>query len=414
MDRSVRRPGRPRRRAVEGGLGEEPRGGPPACSAGRSLPRHPRARARPRDGAGLPPRRSGARARSPPSASARSGSRCSRRAAPRPPCVGRPGCIFFAPRSGSARRRREVSPAPPLSSTRLPSAQGSRRAAGRLRLALMCARLRLPPGAAAPWLAARRYGRAEAGDVAALLALASRAREAASPRGQWSWVRDAGALAAEALVLLRLLDPASRPRARALSRRTARARRRGPGGLRRRRPRMAADPARSRRRKAARRPANRDPERGRAHPPAGPRLACLPFRGSSTAIIHGLDPHGPAQFHGEEGGFRPPSEADAPSAPADQGAVDSGQHRGPPARGAREDAPGDPDSRPEATARAEPVGGHRLRAAGRRPLPRELLQCSAGRSPPPSGGFPFRSGGQPSSACPTSSRPSRASRRVSC
>jgi tRNA nucleotidyltransferase (CCA-adding enzyme) len=99
----------------------------------------------------------------------------------------------------------------------------------RLRLALMCARLRLPPGAAAPWLAARRYGRAEAGDVAALLGLASRAREAASPRGQWSWVRDAGPLAAEALVLLRLLDPRSRSRARALSRRTARARRRGPG-----------------------------------------------------------------------------------------------------------------------------------------------------------------------------------------
>jgi tRNA nucleotidyltransferase (CCA-adding enzyme) len=98
----------------------------------------------------------------------------------------------------------------------------------RLRLALMCAQLRLMPGAAAAWLAARRYGRSEAGDVAALLTLASGARAAGSPRGQWSWVRDAGPFAAEALVLLLLLHPASRPRARALSRRVARARPRGP------------------------------------------------------------------------------------------------------------------------------------------------------------------------------------------
>ena len=98
----------------------------------------------------------------------------------------------------------------------------------RLRLALMCARLRLAPGAAAAWLAARRYGRSEAGDVAALITLASGARAAGSPRSQWSWVRDAGPLAAEALVLLRVLDPASRAHAGALSRRVARARRRGP------------------------------------------------------------------------------------------------------------------------------------------------------------------------------------------
>ena len=98
----------------------------------------------------------------------------------------------------------------------------------RLRLALMCARLGLAPSAAAAWLAARRYGRSEAGDVAALLTLASAALTADSPRGQWAWIRDAGPLASEALVLLRLLSPASRPRARALSRRAARARRRGP------------------------------------------------------------------------------------------------------------------------------------------------------------------------------------------
>ncbi len=98
----------------------------------------------------------------------------------------------------------------------------------RLRLALICARLRLPPGASAPWLAARRYGRAEAGDAAFLLELVARAQTAASPRGQWAWVRDAGGLVAEALVLFRLLDRRSGPRARALSRRAARARRRGP------------------------------------------------------------------------------------------------------------------------------------------------------------------------------------------
>ncbi len=98
----------------------------------------------------------------------------------------------------------------------------------RLRLGLLCSRLRLAPGAVAPWLTARRYGRSEAGDVAALLTLASDAREARTPRKQWAWVRDSGRLAAEALALLRLLYPASGPRAGALSRRVSAARRRGP------------------------------------------------------------------------------------------------------------------------------------------------------------------------------------------
>ncbi len=98
----------------------------------------------------------------------------------------------------------------------------------RLRLALLCARLRLEPGAAAAWLAARRYGRTEARDVAALLALASAARQAGTPQEQWAWVRDSGRLAAEALMLAAILDPTSRPRTRALSRRVAAARRRGP------------------------------------------------------------------------------------------------------------------------------------------------------------------------------------------
>lgn len=98
----------------------------------------------------------------------------------------------------------------------------------RLRLALLCARLGLAAGSAAAWLGARRYGRSEAGDAAALLKLADGAGRAGTPRSQWGWVRDAGPLAAEALVLLRLLNPGSQARARALARRVAAARRRGP------------------------------------------------------------------------------------------------------------------------------------------------------------------------------------------
>jgi hypothetical protein len=98
----------------------------------------------------------------------------------------------------------------------------------RLRLALLCARIGLGPGLAAGWLAERRYGRAEAGDIGRLLGLAAIARKADTPRRQWAWVRDAGSLAAEALVLLRLLSPARRARAAALARRVRSARRRGP------------------------------------------------------------------------------------------------------------------------------------------------------------------------------------------
>ena len=62
-----------------------------------------------------------------------------------------------------------------------------------------------------------------------LLALAESARDADTPRRQWAWVRDAGPMAAEALLLLRLLlFPGRSARARALSRRVRSARRRGP------------------------------------------------------------------------------------------------------------------------------------------------------------------------------------------
>lgn len=98
----------------------------------------------------------------------------------------------------------------------------------RLRLSILCARIGLAPELAPAWLAARRYGRSEAGDVGRLLQLVQGAGRADTPRRQWAWVRDAGALAPEALVLQRLLFPGRGARARALARRLRSARRRGP------------------------------------------------------------------------------------------------------------------------------------------------------------------------------------------
>jgi tRNA nucleotidyltransferase (CCA-adding enzyme) len=98
----------------------------------------------------------------------------------------------------------------------------------RLRLALVCARIGLAPDMATAWLARRRYGRSEAGDVGRLLALVASARKAGTPRRQWAWVRDSGPVAAEALLLLRLLAPGRGARAGALARRVRSARRGGP------------------------------------------------------------------------------------------------------------------------------------------------------------------------------------------
>jgi len=99
----------------------------------------------------------------------------------------------------------------------------------RLRLALLCARIGLRSGRrAAAWLAARRYGRSEAGDIGRLLQLVQSAGAADRLPDQWAWVRDAGPLAAEALLVHRLLFPARNARARALARRVGSARGRGP------------------------------------------------------------------------------------------------------------------------------------------------------------------------------------------
>lgn len=98
----------------------------------------------------------------------------------------------------------------------------------RVRLALLCARAGIPSDQVAAWLAARRYGRAESGDAAALLRLIDAARRADSDRSLWAWVRDAGPLAREALALGSVLSPRRAGRWRELDRRARRANRRGP------------------------------------------------------------------------------------------------------------------------------------------------------------------------------------------
>ncbi len=132
-----------------------------------------------------------------------------------------PGLRITRSRAGSLARSAAFFDAPSVR-------RGQPASRRRLRLALLCAKVRLAPGEAAAWLAARRYGRSESGEVARLLTLSLAARKADTPRRQWAWVRDAGSLAGEALALLRVLDPASRSRTRALSRRVAAAPRRGP------------------------------------------------------------------------------------------------------------------------------------------------------------------------------------------
>jgi enoyl-CoA hydratase/carnithine racemase len=98
----------------------------------------------------------------------------------------------------------------------------------RVRMAIFCARIGLLPGEAASWLASRRFGRTESSEAALLLRLVGDARAARDERSLWRWVRDAGSLAGDALVLLRVLSPRLASRARALALRVHRARRRGP------------------------------------------------------------------------------------------------------------------------------------------------------------------------------------------
>jgi tRNA nucleotidyltransferase (CCA-adding enzyme) len=90
---------------------------------------------------------------------------------------------------------------------------GSRR---RVRLALVAAEIVLGAEDSGAWLAARRYGRAESGEVAALLDLASRARRTRDAREDWAWVRDAGDRTPEALALFAALSRRRLERARIL------------------------------------------------------------------------------------------------------------------------------------------------------------------------------------------------------
>ncbi|HEY6221049.1 MAG TPA: hypothetical protein VIX13_00805, partial [Candidatus Eisenbacteria bacterium] len=93
----------------------------------------------------------------------------------------------------------------------------------RTRLALIAAALGLSPSEASRWLASRRYSRKESADVGTLLGLLRQARGARSDYQKWSWVREAGPRAGEALALLALLNPRERTRARALRNRAERA-----------------------------------------------------------------------------------------------------------------------------------------------------------------------------------------------
>jgi tRNA nucleotidyltransferase (CCA-adding enzyme) len=86
----------------------------------------------------------------------------------------------------------------------------------RLRFAFLAARLGLSPAAIRQWLNRRRFGRQEAGDVARLVALADAARSARTREQAWRWVLEAGALAADAALLLASLRPGEAARGRRL------------------------------------------------------------------------------------------------------------------------------------------------------------------------------------------------------
>ena len=95
----------------------------------------------------------------------------------------------------------------------------------RLRLSLLADRFGFSPPQAARWLASRRWSGELSGQIARLLDLAAQAGEARVPDEQWRWVRDAGPLWKEALVLFVLLEPSRRVQARRLAGRAGRARR---------------------------------------------------------------------------------------------------------------------------------------------------------------------------------------------
>jgi tRNA nucleotidyltransferase/poly(A) polymerase len=95
----------------------------------------------------------------------------------------------------------------------------------RLRLAWIAARLGMDGAATRKWLSARRWGRREAEESAALVSLARRASRAPTGDDAWAWILDAGSLAADAARLAALLRPASARGAARLARLARRRRR---------------------------------------------------------------------------------------------------------------------------------------------------------------------------------------------
>jgi tRNA nucleotidyltransferase/poly(A) polymerase len=94
----------------------------------------------------------------------------------------------------------------------------------RIRLGLIADRAGFSPVEAANWLRHRRFGRNEAGEVAALLELAVGASRIRSSREEWEWIRDAGSRRAEAAALFSVLHPRRHPSAHRLARRLPRRR----------------------------------------------------------------------------------------------------------------------------------------------------------------------------------------------
>ncbi len=86
----------------------------------------------------------------------------------------------------------------------------------RLRLALLAIRAGMAAPEARRWLGERRWAREEARDAALLVGLAAASVGARSTRERWLWILGAGALAADALVLLSCLGAPGRRRAKSL------------------------------------------------------------------------------------------------------------------------------------------------------------------------------------------------------
>ncbi|HMA17889.1 MAG TPA: hypothetical protein VKS03_05580 [Thermoanaerobaculia bacterium] len=94
----------------------------------------------------------------------------------------------------------------------------------RLRLAFLAGKAGLTGERAASWLRRGRWGTVEAGEVARLLDLSSAAAAGRGGEDDWRWILAAGGRAPDALRLLELLEPRSRPGVRRLRARLVRRR----------------------------------------------------------------------------------------------------------------------------------------------------------------------------------------------